>query len=523
MARHRPSRPRDKNRRSEPRISEADLARAKRQIAFLRRYKRALKLRLNSAEALLVDGSRAPTNRGVVQHLLGKVDRATIAAALERKPLCDSAVRRAEFLAGASWITGDTGVLLDALEARRAVSPREDVARAFGEAIEHLDLARLSPSRLARVLELLEEVFEEHERVTTAFALLRAPGFRKALDQASRKLPARLRDTYLPLAAVHDVVHGRRSANPDDLERGLRALLEAPAAVLDAQPDGVRHALVAAALELDATWPLRSPSVRRMLGGLPRDSETWSGLAFLLAVGQCRLGAYDQATTLLDEVLEHNPVDLRAQGLLINLSAPRIGPIAAPDPSAGRLRTGYALNTHRPVHVRPDADAASIEIQRDVVVPGIAPIVLVDEGDSPQWFAVDGHLPLFVDVLPHPLPLATALRIAGDGIRIATMLGHLGLSLPDLGPGRFLLDQSPNRSWLMLADLTGARRESPERAEAAARTGAASWVRQVLAEIPFSDGGVRQDLRHEDQALLARFAVQPPRPRAMVSWLDGLL
>ena len=110
MARHRPSRPRDKTRRSEPRLSDADLAKAKRQIAFLRRYKRAMKLRLNSAEALLVDGSRAPTNQGVVQHLVGKVDRATIAAALERKPLCDSAVRRAEFLAGASWITGATGV-----------------------------------------------------------------------------------------------------------------------------------------------------------------------------------------------------------------------------------------------------------------------------------------------------------------------------------------------------------------------------------------------------------------------------
>jgi hypothetical protein len=55
-------------------------------LAFLREHKEALRLRLNAAEDLLVNGRRDPSDRGVCHHLLGKVDRALIEAAVGREP-----------------------------------------------------------------------------------------------------------------------------------------------------------------------------------------------------------------------------------------------------------------------------------------------------------------------------------------------------------------------------------------------------------------------------------------------------
>src|SRR5262245_4997992 len=62
-------------------LSPAEVAEMRQHLAFLRSYREALRLKLNATEDLLVNGQRPPTDRGVVRHLLAKVDRAAIDAA----------------------------------------------------------------------------------------------------------------------------------------------------------------------------------------------------------------------------------------------------------------------------------------------------------------------------------------------------------------------------------------------------------------------------------------------------------
>ena len=51
---------------------------------FLKEYRKVLRLRVNAAEDLLLNGKRAPTHRGVCQHLLAKIDRARVVGATQQ-------------------------------------------------------------------------------------------------------------------------------------------------------------------------------------------------------------------------------------------------------------------------------------------------------------------------------------------------------------------------------------------------------------------------------------------------------
>src|SRR5262249_9756738 len=97
-------------------LDPAEVVEMKQHLAFLRRYKELLRLKLNATEDLLVNGQREPSERGVCRHLLGKVDRAVLDAAIAREPLHSDPVARARMLAGAVRLTADIGVLLAYLE-----------------------------------------------------------------------------------------------------------------------------------------------------------------------------------------------------------------------------------------------------------------------------------------------------------------------------------------------------------------------------------------------------------------------
>src|SRR5207244_3527979 len=81
-------------------LTPAEVTEMKEHLAFLRRYREVLRLKLNAAEDLLVNQQREPSERGVCRHLLGKVDRAVIERAIEREPLHGDAAARARMLAG---------------------------------------------------------------------------------------------------------------------------------------------------------------------------------------------------------------------------------------------------------------------------------------------------------------------------------------------------------------------------------------------------------------------------------------
>jgi hypothetical protein len=68
-------------------LSPEEIVEMREHLDFLREYKDALRLRLNAAEDLMVNGRREPSDRGVCRHLLGKVDRTVIEGAVGREPM----------------------------------------------------------------------------------------------------------------------------------------------------------------------------------------------------------------------------------------------------------------------------------------------------------------------------------------------------------------------------------------------------------------------------------------------------
>jgi hypothetical protein len=77
-------------------LSPAEVARMKATLRFLREHRNTLKLKVNAAEDLLLNGRREPTHRGLCQHLLSKLDRTRVLQAAERMPPAQAT----EFLAG---------------------------------------------------------------------------------------------------------------------------------------------------------------------------------------------------------------------------------------------------------------------------------------------------------------------------------------------------------------------------------------------------------------------------------------
>ena len=159
----------------------------KRHLRFLLQHRRVLRLKVNAAEDLLLNGAREPTHRGACIHLLSKVDLSCVKSALART--ADRAVR-SRVLAGVVRFSSDVGILLLYLEELAGVSSRREAASALSAALPRIDLSSVSDARLRRILELVEELFDEHERIQVLFGLLGNEGFQKRFDAAS--LPGKL-------------------------------------------------------------------------------------------------------------------------------------------------------------------------------------------------------------------------------------------------------------------------------------------------------------------------------------------
>src|SRR5262249_45169010 len=142
-------------------------------------------------------------DRGVCRHLLGKLDRTVVEHALEREPLRSDAAARARMLGGALRVTADVGVLLAYLESLAQARAHVEAARALAEAVRRIDFASLSPTRLARLLQVLLDTFAGPERVQVVLGLLAAPTFARAFDAAATTLPAQAADALAPLRALH--------------------------------------------------------------------------------------------------------------------------------------------------------------------------------------------------------------------------------------------------------------------------------------------------------------------------------
>ena len=505
------------------RLDAAEVAEMKEHLAFLRRYKDLLRLKLNAAEDLLVNGQREPSERGVCHHLLAKVDRGVIEAAVQREPLRSDAGTRARMLAGAIRLTADVGVLLAYLETLAQVRSHAEAATAFAEVVRRIDFESVSSTRLARLLQVLIATFVDHERVQVLFSLLATAPFRRAFDAAAAALPPDVADAFAPLRSVHRRLLEEPGASdaPALLARGMEQILSAPDPVLRAYPEALRAGLLALALRPE------TPSALGLSSGLDyppgayatTDEGFGARLALRRAAQLLERHADDRARVVLDDLHRARP-DVRAVApWRAALDARRLGRVALAGelPARGRLAPAFWLDGQRPVWLRSAAApetarlAAEARLQAALALPAVAPVVEHGVASAIPYVAVSGPgRPLVLDGTP-PFELGRGLLLAAAAARILRALALAGAALPDAAAERLLY--APPLT-LVLADLDGVEQREPA---AAAALHAPLAVALARALVPSAGAGA---LAPEMAAALARALAEPRELGDLISVLD---
>ena len=463
-------------------------------LAFLREYKDALRLRLNAAEDLLVNGRREPNDRGVCRHLLGKVDRSVIEAAVGREPLKSNASARSRMLAGAIRLTADVGVLLAYLETLATERSHTEAAQAFAEVVRRIDFESLSATRLARLLQVLTETFQGQERIQVLFSLLDGEAFRRAFDAAEAMLPPQVAAVFAPLRAVHRRLlgeAGNESDSSDRLALGLEQVMAAPDPVLRGYAEPLRIRMLELALDPGIPPALADRAAGVLLTSLARSGKTFTRLAMRRASQLLARHVDDRARATLEEVQRAAPGFHAAERWLAALDARRMGRIAlsAAPPERGRLAAGFWLDGQRPVWLRTapvtaaDQLASEAAVQAVLALPGVAPVVehgvasgipyVAVLAAGQPWRLTDGERP----------DLVTALALAAYATRLLRALALAGVALPDAEPERFCVT-SERAPFLVLADLDGARTVASAEAGTINAASAAALVRRLLPTVP---------------------------------------
>ena len=473
-------------------LAPAEITEMKEHLAFVRTYKDVLRLKLNAAEDLLVNGQREPTDRGICRHLLGKVDHALIEKAVAREPLCSDPAARARMLAGAIRLTADVGVLLGYLETLTHVRSRTDAAQAFAEVVRRIDFESLSATRLARLLRILIDTFVDQERVQVLFSLLASAAFRRAFDAAATALPHEVAEVFAPLRAVHRhlLEDSARSGAPVSespalLATGIRQVLSAPDPILRGYAEPLRAGILELALGAGVDEDLGDRAASTLLQTLPRGSRTYARLATQRAAQLLARHTDDRARNVLEDLRRAQPGFRTAERWLAALDARRIGRIAlrGDEPERGRLTPGFWLDGQRPVWIRTAATlaserlAAEARLQARLGLPGVAPVVEHGVGSGIPYVAVAGEgRPLTLD-RARPVELGTAFSLLSAAARVLRALSLVGVAIPDAAPERFLFSPA---TVVILADLDGAQETEPDVAARQHAALAVTLARELL-------------------------------------------
>lgn len=479
-------------------LTEAEIREAKEHLAFLRRFKRNLRLSLNATEDLLVNGARAPEERGVLKHLFSKVDRQVVHQALAREPLASDDRQRTEFLGGLVRLNPDRDTLLEYLGAVGKTADRREAARAFALTIERIDFAEASPAELSRMLEVVRETFEGPDRTRAHLALLTSERFRDPLPEALTELGA----------AYAVVVDGKPI--PDDgrkravVMRGVAAWIDAPASLLDTYDVALRARLAEVVLDT-SDGPLPS-ALARVIGGIPPKSPHHRNVALRYAAVLAANGDAARAKKVLGQVLSAHPNDAQTKRVERALAWPIVGPLAV-ESGSRTLRRAYALDGSGFGWARvapPEAAGtlvAETRLMLDLLIPNVATVVangIAPDGRAYAFAVADGY-PLEEE---RRLPrLDEALTRTDTAIRLLRALSQFGIELPDVAPSRFLV----RKDRLILADLSGATASNPARA-ALTNAGHASAAARVMLD---ANGTLRDDTPPE---LAARLETPTPLP-----------
>lgn len=412
-------------------MSAAEVTRMKATLRFLREHRNALKLKVNAAEDLLLNGRREPTHRGLCQHLLSKLDRARVLQAAAHMPPAQAT----EFLGGIVRFKPEVPYLIEFLRSVKASAHPRQAAAALTQALELLDFAETSSAQMRDLLQLVVDVFPRSELPVFMFSLLSGSAFRSAFDRSSEVWPASLAELLLPLRSLHRSLrrHGaRRDArgearlSVEQVRAGAMLMLGASRESLHELPEPLRKQLLAAgsdalgrgasgeagvaAAEREAARAAGAALVSLFNGLEWRDGAERATAVRALAGALLRASLEAPARTLLQaEAAAAGEGGFAAHWLGL-LSGPRLGnlalevrsrrssrrrhrhgPAEEPESSAAppavsalaseRWQRAFHLSSQREALVRvadaaaPDALQQHAELRRRALVPGIAPVL----------------------------------------------------------------------------------------------------------------------------------------------------
>lgn len=446
----------------------------RRHLRFLAENRAILRLKLNANEDLMINGAREPTHRGQCLHLLGKVDRPSVEAAIDR--LSDPSARR-RLLEGVLRFSDDEALLLAWLESLTETSSRRAAAAGLNEAVGRIDFEALSDARLRRLLDVVASTFEGFERAQALFGLLHSPSFRAAFERVVPLLADDLQAAFGPLLAVHEVVieGGDTERSHRELQEGAALLLTAPPDALRAFPPDTQLRLLESAVSLLADEGKADQAAGILLEGIPRDSDEFRRLALARAGNLLRRGAEPRAKWLLKQLRNAQPKSKEAAAWMEALSAARIAHFALGWPGKGMekgtkfpsqpgLIRAFSLGDQRRVWLRVgtpamrEAFAVEGSILGRMPMLGMAPFLEsgVAKGGQP-WIAFAAVGQPAAEVLGPRLATQHALDACLQLTGLLHSLGAAGIRLPDARAKRFVVE----RGRLMLADLSKAELTEP--------------------------------------------------------------
>lgn len=385
-------------------LTAKEVAQLKLHFKFLREHRNVLKLRVNAAEDLLLNGVKEPTHRGVCQHLLAKVERTRVLTVSQTLPPAE-AVR---LLGGVLRFAPDIAYLLRYLECVKQTASQKQAGAALTEVLERIDYSQLSAAQMRQLVALIVDVFAERDLPVFVFTLLYDRAFREALDRSLEGFPEVLSRMMRPLRALHEIVaqaarRHERAPSVSELKQGMDLLLDVEPSSLTHLPEATRRRLFHLATDmLRANQPLPSGALETILStlGFPdstqRASATLSLAGALLASGQ-----QAAARKLLEQERRAPSPGAEVVRWCDALDAQHIGEVALESarsrderPPSGRWFRGWDLRSQSVVLVRCGnvseraLYAEQIELWRSLFVPAVSRVVAWSSAAQPPYVAV---------------------------------------------------------------------------------------------------------------------------------------
>ena len=484
-------------------LTAHEIARLKVHFRFLKEHRNLLKLRVNAAEDLLLNGVREPSHRGLCNHLLAKVERSRVLTVSQTMPPAE-AVR---LLGGVIRFAPEIGYILRYLECVKLTSSQAQAGAAVTEALKQIDFSELSAAQMRQLVALISDVFAERDLPIFLFSLLYDEPFRTALDRSLDGFPEVLAGMVRPLRAVHEVIantaskdagnrehRGPKNVDLQDLKAGVALMLDVNPLSLVELSESTRKRLFYLGCEtLRTERGTRSEPLLQLLQSLTFAQLSEQTSATVSLVG-AMLGAGEEAAAkkLIERARRPDDTGSILGRWRSALDSPRVGPVAIDAqrsnrelPQAGRWYRGWHVSTQSIVLIRYGEPAEQavyaeqIELWRRLLVPGTSRIVTASAQPTKRPYVA-------VELLGYPLnrevqkgsrfeePLR--LRWAVEVCALLTALARQGAVLPDADLNRFNTDQD-GRIWLV--DLWGLRREEPD----AALLAHCNWARKSCRQL----------------------------------------